>query len=188
MFKLLYDCASFHMLARLCSKSFKLAFSSTWIENFQMYKLCLEKAEEPEIKLFTFIGYRESKGIPQKCLILFTMLKPLTVWITTNCGKFLKRWECQTISPAWEIRVQVKKQQSEPAMEQQTGSKLEKVYIKVYIVTCLFNLYEEYIMWNARLHESLSWNQDCQKKYQQLQICHPSGRKWRGSKEPLDEG
>jgi len=44
---------SFHMLARLCSKSFKLGFSSTSIKNFQMYKLGLEEAEEPEIKLPT---------------------------------------------------------------------------------------------------------------------------------------
>ena len=50
--------------------------------------------------------------------------------------------------------MQVEKQQSEPAMEQQTGSKLEKEYIRVYIVTCLFNLYAEYIMRNARLCES----------------------------------
>ena len=46
---------SFHMLVRLCSKSFKLGFSSMSTENFQMYKLGLEKAEEPEIKLPTFI-------------------------------------------------------------------------------------------------------------------------------------
>ena len=45
---------SFHTLTRLCSKSFKLGFSSTWTEKFQMYKLGLEKAEEPEIKLPTF--------------------------------------------------------------------------------------------------------------------------------------
>ena len=44
---------SLHMEARLCSKSFKLGFSSTCIEDFQMYKLDLEKAEEPEIKLPT---------------------------------------------------------------------------------------------------------------------------------------
>ena len=44
------------MLVMLCSKSFKLGFSSTWIRNFQMYKLGLEKAEELEIKLPTFIG------------------------------------------------------------------------------------------------------------------------------------
>ena len=60
-----------------------------------------------------------------------TTLKPLTVWITTNCGKFLKRWEYQTTWPAsWEICIQVKKQQLEPDMKQQTGSKLGKGYIK----------------------------------------------------------
>ena len=59
------------------------------------------------------------------------MPKPLTVWITTNCGKFLKRWECQTILPAsWEIYMQVKKQQLELDMEQQTDSKLGKEHIK----------------------------------------------------------
>ena len=47
---------SFHMLVRLCSKSFKLGFSSMWIKNFQMYKLGLEQAEEPEIKLPTSVG------------------------------------------------------------------------------------------------------------------------------------
>ena len=47
---------SFHMLTRSYSKSFKLCFSSTWTENFQMYKLDLEKAAEPEIKLPTFVG------------------------------------------------------------------------------------------------------------------------------------
>ena len=59
------------------------------------------------------------------------MLKPLTVWITTNCGKFLKTWKYQTTWPAsWETCVQVKKQQLEIDMEQQTGSKLGKEYIK----------------------------------------------------------
>ena len=56
---------------------------------------------------------------------LLTMPKPLTVCITTNCGKFWKRWEYQTTWPAcWEICMQVKKkQQLELDMEQQTGSK-----------------------------------------------------------------
>ena len=55
---------------------------------------------------------------------LLTMPKPLTVWITINCGKFFKRWEYQTAWPAsWEICMQVKKQQLELDMEQQTGSK-----------------------------------------------------------------
>jgi len=59
------------------------------------------------------------------------MPKPLIVWITTNCGKFWKRWEYQTTWPAsWEICMQVKKQQLELDMEQQTGSKLGKEYVK----------------------------------------------------------
>ena len=50
--------------------------------------------------------------------------KPLTVWITTNYGKFLKRWEYQPTWPAsWEICMQVRKQQLELGIEQQTGSK-----------------------------------------------------------------
>ena len=56
--------------------------------------------------------------------VLLNTPKLLTVWITTNCGKFLKRWEYQTTWPAsWEIFMQVKKQQLELDMEQQTGSK-----------------------------------------------------------------
>ena len=53
------------------------------------------------------------------------------MWIETNFGKFFKRWEYQTTFPAsWEICIQVKKQQLELGMEQHTGSKLGKEYIK----------------------------------------------------------
>ena len=62
---------------------------------------------------------------------LLTTPKPLTVWITINCGVFLKRRKYQTTWPAsWEICLQVKKQQLELDMEQQTGSKLGKEYDK----------------------------------------------------------
>ena len=55
---------------------------------------------------------------------LLTTLKPLTVWITINCGKFWESWEYQTTWPAsWEICMQARKQQLELDMEQQTGSK-----------------------------------------------------------------
>ena len=55
---------------------------------------------------------------------LLTMPKPLTLWITINCGKFWKRWEYQTTWPAsWETYMQVRNQQLELDMEQQTGSK-----------------------------------------------------------------
>ena len=72
-----------------------------------------------------------------------------------NCGKFLNRWEYQTTWPAsGEICMQIKKQQLELDMEQQTGSKLEKEYIKAVCCHCLFNLYAEYIMQNAGLDEA----------------------------------
>ena len=62
--------------------------------------------------------------------ITSAMPKPLTVWITTNCGKFFQRREYKTTWPAsWEICVQVKKQQLELDMEQQTGSKSGKEYV-----------------------------------------------------------
>ena len=81
-----------------------------------------------------------------------TILKPLTVWITTNCGKFLKRCKYQTTLPASrEAYMQDKKQQLEPDMEQQTGSKLGKEHI---LSPCLVNFYAEYIMWNAGQDES----------------------------------
>ena len=55
---------------------------------------------------------------------LLTMPKSLTVWITVNCGKLFKRWEYQTTWPAsWETYIQVRKQQLELDMKQQTGSK-----------------------------------------------------------------
>ena len=84
------------------------------------------------------------------------MLNPLTVWVTANCGKFLKKWEYQTTLPvSWETYIQVKKQQLELDMEQLTGSKLGKEYNKaVYI----FILFTEYTMQNVRLDESTSWN------------------------------
>ena len=60
-----------------------------------------------------------------------TTLKPLAVGITTNCGKFLKRWEYQTtLCASWETCMQAKKQQLEWDMEQWTGSKLGKEYVK----------------------------------------------------------
>ena len=57
---------SFHMLARLCSISFKLGFSSMWTETSQMFKLGLEKAGEPEIKLPTSVGSYRNQGNSRK--------------------------------------------------------------------------------------------------------------------------
>ena len=82
--------------------------------------------EEPEIKLPTSNGSSKKQESSRKTSIsaLLTMQKPLTVWITINCGKFWTRWEYQTTWPAsWETYMQGRKQQLEPDMEQQTGSK-----------------------------------------------------------------
>ena len=92
-----------------------------WTLNFQMFMLVLEKEEEPEIKLPTYAGSSKKQDSSRKRSIsaLLTMPKPLTVWITINCGKFWKRWEYQTIWPASrETYMQVRKQQLELDMEQ----------------------------------------------------------------------
>ena len=94
--------------------------------------------ERPDVQ----VGFRKGRGtrdqiahicwiikktrVPEKTSIsaLLTMPKPLTVWITINCGKFWKRWEYQTTwSASWETYMQVRKQQLKLDMEQQTGSK-----------------------------------------------------------------
>ena len=88
--------------------------------------------------------------------ILLTMPKPLTVWITINCGKFWKRWEYQTTwSASWETYMQVRKQQLELDMEQQTDSQIGKGIRQGCILSsCLFNFYAEYIMRNSGLEET----------------------------------
>ena len=78
------------------------------------------KGREPEIKLPISAGSSKEQESSRKTSIsaLLTTPKPLTVWITTNCGKLLKRWEYQTTWLAsWEICMQVRKQWLEPGME-----------------------------------------------------------------------
>ena len=98
--------------------------------NFQMFKLDLEKAEEPEIKLPISTGSSEKQESSRKASIaaLLSMPKPLTVWVTRN-WKFFKRWEYQTTWPApGETYMQVRKQQLEVDIGQQTASKSGKEY------------------------------------------------------------
>ena len=79
------------------------------------------------------LDHSKSKRVPEKhtTSALLSTPKPLTTRITTNCGKCLKRWEYQIILPvSLETCMQVKKQQLEPYMEQLTGSKLGKEYVK----------------------------------------------------------
>ena len=98
-----------------------------------MFKQDVGKAVEPVIKLPTSAGSSKKQESFRKTstFALLTMPKTLTMWITAKCRKFFKRWEYQTTWPvSWEICMQVKKQQLELDMEQQTGSKSGKEYVK----------------------------------------------------------
>ena len=90
-----------------------------WTKNFQIHNLGLEKAEEQEIKLLTFVGSQRQQGSSRKLSTSVSLTTRKTLVNHNNCGKFLKRWEYQTTSPAsCETCMQVKKQQLEPGMEQ----------------------------------------------------------------------
>ena len=107
-------------------KILQARFQQYMNHDFQMFKPVLEKAEEPEIKLPTSAGsWKKQESSRNTSISAFlTMPKALTVWITINCGKFWKRWEYQTTWPAsLETYMQVRKQQLELDVEQQTGSK-----------------------------------------------------------------
>ena len=186
---------SFCILVRLCSRSFKIGFSSMWTKNFRMYKLGFKEAEEPEINLPTFVRSWRKQGNTRKKKSMsasLITLKPLTVRITTNCGKFLDKWEYQTTLPvSWETHMQVKEQQLEPDMEQLTVSKLGKEYIEAVYCHPAYLTYMQNTSCEMPGWWSTSWNPEFQEKYQQPQICrwyHSNGRKWRGTKEPIDEG
>ena len=83
--------------------------------NFQMFKLDLENVEKPEIKLPTFAGSsKKAREFQKNIYFFFIDYAKASVWITTNCGKFLKRCEYQTTLRAfWELCMQVKKQHLE---------------------------------------------------------------------------
>ena len=85
--------------------------------------------------------------------------------------------------------MQLKKQQLESDMEKQIGSNWESSKSRLYIVTCLFNFYAEYIMENAGLDEAQAGIKIAGRNINNLRYADdtPYGRKWRGTKEPLDE-
>ena len=102
------ECSNYHTIVLIShtskySKFYKPGFNSTWTMSFQMFKLDLEKAEEPQIKLPKSTGSREFQKT--STFVSLIMTKPLTVWITKNCGKFWKRWEYQSTWPPLEKTV-----------------------------------------------------------------------------------
>ena len=112
------------------------------------------KAEEPEIKLSTSAGWSKNKIVPEKYLfLLYWLCQSLWLCGSQQTGKFLKRWEHQTILPAsWEICMQVKRQQLELDMEQQTGSKSGKEYVKTGYCHPAYLTYTQSTSW-----EILGW-------------------------------
>ena len=109
--------------------------------DFPDFKLVLEKAEEPKIKLPTSDGSWKKQESSKKASIsaLLTIPKLLTVWITINCGKFWKRWEYQTTwSASWETYMQIRKQQLELDMKQNRPvPNRKRSTSRLYIVTLL---------------------------------------------------
>ena len=97
---------------------------------------------------------------------LLTMPKRLTVWITTNYGKFIKRWKYQTTLPDfWEICIQVKKQQNQTWNNGLVPS-WERSISRLYIVTPLIQLLCRVHHAKCQAEWSTSWNQDCWEKHQ----------------------
>ena len=93
--------------------------------NFQMFKLDIEKAEEPEIKFPTSVGSWKKQEFQKNIYFCFIDYAKAFDCVDHNkLWKILQEWEYQiTLSASWEICMQVKKQQLELDMEQQTSSK-----------------------------------------------------------------
>ena len=125
--------------------------------NFQMFKLDLEKAEESEIKLPTPVGSSKKQENSRKISTsaLLTTPKSLTVWITTNCGKFL-----ETGKPD-HLTCLLRNQYASQEATVRTGHGITDWFQigkgkcqGCKLSPCLFNLYAEYIMRNAGLDEA----------------------------------
>ena len=161
------------MLARLSSTSFKLNFSSIWTKNFQMYILGFTEPEVPEIKLPTSIGPSKKQESSRKMSTsaLLTMPKPLTVWITINCGKFLNVPDHLTCL----LRNLYAGQEAIVRTRHGTidWSKLRKEYNKaVYSHPAYLTYMQSRISWKCWAGWIISWKQGCWEKYHQPQICN----------------
>ena len=121
-----------------------------------MFKLDLEKAEEPEIKLPTPSGssrkQESSRKTPTSAIL--SMAKPLTVWITINCGKFSEMRIPDHLTCF--LRNLYAGQEATARTRHGTTDRFQVgkgVHQGCILSPCLFNLYAEYIMINAGLDE-----------------------------------
>ena len=122
-----------------------------------MFKLVLEKAEEPQITLPTSAGSWEKQESSRKTSIsaLLTMPKPLTVWITTNCGKFFKGWEYHHLTCLLRNLYAGQEATVRNGHGTRDWFQIGKGVCQGCILSlCLFNLYAEYIMRNTGLEEA----------------------------------
>ena len=138
-------------------KILQTSFNSMWTMNFQMFKLDLEKSEKPETKLPTSVGLLKKKESSRKTSIsaLLTMPEPLTVWITTNCGKFLEMGIPYNLTCL--LRNLYVGQEATVRTGHETTDLLQirkGVHPGCILPPCLFNLYAEYIMRKAGLDEA----------------------------------
>ena len=125
---------SFHMLAKQCSKFSNLSFNSTWTENFHIFKLDLEKAEEPETNCQHLLDHRKSKRIQKGIYFCFIDCAKPFAWHII----IIKMWEYQTTLTAfWEICMHIKKQQLELAWNNGLVPNSERSRSRLYIVTLL---------------------------------------------------
>ena len=133
------------------SKSFRLGFRSIWIENLQMYKLVLEDAEKPEIKLPKSIWSQRNQENSRKTSVSAS-LTVLSLWLcgSQQTGKFLKRHLTSLLRKLYtgqETTVRTGHGTTE-------GFKIGKGIQGCILSPCLFNLYTEYILWKAGLDEA----------------------------------
>ena len=125
--------------------------------NFQMFKLDLEKAEEPEIKLPASAGSPKKRESSRKTstFTLLTMPKPLTVWITTNYGKFLKYRNTRPPDlPPEKSVCRSRRNRQNWTWNHRLVPNPERSTSRLYIVTLVMYLYAEFIMQNAGLDEA----------------------------------
>ena len=173
---------SFHTLPRLCSKSFKLDFSSLWTENFQVYKLDLETVEKPDIKLPTYAGSQKKVENPRK-----TSTSASLTTLKSLCGSQQTVEILQELGTPDHLTCLLRNLYAGQEATVRHGTtdwfKIGKGVCQGCILSpCLFNLYNLFnIMRNAKLESRLPGEISITSDMQMISV------KWRETKEPLDE-
>ena len=156
-----------------------------------MYKLDLEKAEKPKINLLASVGSLKKQENSRKTSASLTMLKPLTVWITTN-WEILKEMGIPDHLTCF-LRNLYAGQEATVRTGHETTDWFQigkGVHRGCILSPCLFNLHAEYIMRNARQDEAQAGIKIAKRNINNLSYADDTlhyGRKWRRTKEPLDE-